>query len=299
MKNSQEIMLKAWSTKTVIPAFNIPYLAIMEPVVCALRDSNCFGFIAVARCEWTKFQSKSIQAVYEEYQKQKDERFTRLHLDHIPVIDEDNLKVDYISLITEAIKLGYDSVMIDGSRLPLTENIQATAKVVNIAHTAGIPVEAELGAVLGHESGPLPPYEELFASGKGFTSPEEAVRFIKESGVDWLSVAVGNIHGAISGVAKSAIKPEARINIKHLSEINQALSVPLVLHGGSGIKKSSILDSIKHGISKINIGTTVRQAYEQGITISAIKARENVYETVTQLINEELEITGSATILQS
>ena len=76
--------------------------------------------------------------------------------------------------------------------LQLDENIAATARVAKMAHEAGIPVEGELGAVLGHEAGPLPPYEELFASGRGFTDPQQAERFVKESKVDWLSVAFGD-----------------------------------------------------------------------------------------------------------
>ena len=78
----------------MVPAFNIPYLPMMEPVVAALRATRVFGLIAVARLEWIKFEARSLQAVYDEYQRVKDERFTRLHLDHVPVIDEDNLRVD-------------------------------------------------------------------------------------------------------------------------------------------------------------------------------------------------------------
>lgn len=297
MKSTNDIIHEAWRHGVVVPAFNIPHLPIMEPVVRALRDTESFGLIAVARCEWEKFEAKSIQAICEEYGNRKDERYTRLHLDHVPVIDEDNLKVDYLSIIKEAVSLGYQSVMVDGSRLSLEENIAATKKVVDIAHAAGIAVEAELGAVLGHESGPLPPYEELFASGKGFTSPEEAAMFVQQSGVDWLSVAVGNIHGAISGAAKDAKKPEARINIEHLQKINQAASVPLVLHGGSGIKKESILDGIKNGIAKINIGTTVRQVYVNNVNDSVEKAQQCVYEAVVELVNNELEIKGSAKLI--
>ena len=82
--------------------------------------------------------------------------------------------------------------------LRLEENIEVTRRVVKMVHAKRVPVEAEIGAVYGHEKGPLPPYEELFRSGKGFTDPEEAKRFVKETGVDWLSVAIGNIHGAIA-----------------------------------------------------------------------------------------------------
>ena len=108
--------------------------------------------------------------------------------------------------------------MVDGSRLSLADNIAATRQVAELAHSAGIPCEAELGAVMGHEAGPLPPYEELFASGKGFTDVEEARRFAVETGCDWLSVAVGSIHGAISGVAKDQKKVEARLDLEHMTQ---------------------------------------------------------------------------------
>ena len=208
--STRDIVLKAWKMGKLVPAFNIPYLPMMEPIVRALVTTNTFGLIQVARPEWEKFEAKSLKAIRQEYEKVKDEKYTRLHLDHVPVIDEDGLRVDFESIIAEAIALGYESVMVDGSRLELSENIAATAKVVEMAHKAGIPAEAELGAVVGHEAGPLPPYEELFASGQGFTDAAQAERFVKETGADWLSVAIGNIHGAISGAAKSQKKVQAR-----------------------------------------------------------------------------------------
>ena len=155
--STSECMGNARREGVAIPAFNIPDLPMMEPVVEALRSTDSFGLIAVARPEWIKFQAKSVRAVFEEYQRVKDERFTRLHLDHVPVVDEDNLRVDYEGVIGEAVELGYQSVMVDGSRLSLEENIQATRKIVQMAHAAGVPVEGELGAVFGHEAGPPPP----------------------------------------------------------------------------------------------------------------------------------------------
>ena len=143
-------------------------------------------------------------AVRDEYRQFADPRFGRLHLDHIPVIDEDEQRIDYLAELTEALDLGYDSIMVDASRLPLAENIAATRSIVEIAHARQIPVEAELGAVMGHSDGPMPSYEELFASGQGFTDPDEAARFVRETAVDWLSVAVCSIHGAISGARRSA-----------------------------------------------------------------------------------------------
>ena len=272
----------------VIPAFNIPYLPIMEPVVRALRDTGAFGFVAVARPEWMKFQARSLRAVYDEYQQVKDERYVRLHLDHVPVIDEDNLWVDYQAIIGEAIQLGYQSVMVDGSRLPLAENIAATRKIAEMAHAAGIPVEGELGAVLGHEAGPLPPYEELFASGEGFTDPKEARRFVAETGVDWLSVAIGNIHGAISGAARQAKKLQARLNLEHLECLREVTGIPLVLHGGSGIEKKYVLGAIQRGITKINVGTSIRQPYEVASKESVAAGQKAVYEATARVITEEL-----------
>jgi ketose-bisphosphate aldolase len=278
---------------TVVPAFNIPFLPMMEAVVEALRDTDCFGLIAVARPEWMKLGAQSVRAIYQEYQRVKDERFTRLHLDHVPVIDEDGLTVDYGAIIREAIQLGYQSVMVDGSRLPLEENIQATKKIARLAHAAGIALEGELGAVLGHEAGPLPPYEELFTSGKGFTAVEEARRFVQETGVDWLSVAVGNVHGAISALTRHHKKVEARLNLEHLQRIYEAVQIPLVLHGGSGIRKEYILQAIQRGIAKINIATAIRQPYESALRESPQLARKSAYHATVQVLTEELELQGS------
>lgn len=265
----------------------------MEPVIRALRDTQCFGLITVARLEWEKFKAGSLTTIYNEYQQVKDEKYTRLHLDHVPVIDEDNKIVDYYGILSQAVDLGYESVMVDGSRLSLDENIAATARVVEMAHGRGVPVEGELGAVLGHEAGPIPPYDELFASGKGFTAPLEAKRFIAETNVDWLSVAIGNIHGAISAAKRDSKKVEARLNIEHLKKIGKETGVPLVLHGGSGIKKQSIIESIRNGIAKINIGTTIRQSYESGLDHSVTRAQQQVYDSVVMLVKDELQIYGT------
>ena len=294
---TQELLQTASKAGIVVPSFNIPYLPMMVPVVHALRDARAFGLIAVARLEWRKFEARSMRAVCDEYQRVKDERYTRLHLDHVPVIDEDGLRVDYERTLTEAVQLGYESVMIDGSRLPLEENITATKRVVDMAHAAGVPVEAELGAVLGHEEGPMPPYEELFASGRGFTDPDEARRFVQETGADWLSVAVGSVHGAISAAKKHEKKIAARLNIEQLAKIRQATNVPLVLHGGSGIPKKYILDAIKNGIAKINIGTAIRQPYQALREQSIEKARQAVYDATQEIIHDELNIEGSAQII--
>jgi len=266
----------------------------MEPVIAALSDTSTFGLIMVARLEWVKFGSGSMRRIRDEYEKLKDLRYTRLHLDHIPVIDEDRQITDFERIISEAIDLGYNSVMIDGSRLPLEENIEKSHTIAELAHRAGIPAEAELGAVMGHESGPLPPYKELFASGKGFTSPLEAARFVAETQVDWLSVAIGNIHGAISATARIEKKITARLNIDHLKNINEQAGIPLVLHGGTGIAKEYLMQAFKEGITKINIATAIRQPYERMMHESLSRAQEAVYTEMLDIIKYQLEIAGSA-----
>jgi len=294
MRTTSEIVQSALAARTVVPAFNIPYLPMMQPVVAALRDTGAFGLIQVARLEWEKFQARSLKAIRDEYETAKDERYTRLHLDHVPVVDEDSKRVDYQAIIAEAIALGYQSVMVDGSRLSLDENIAATREVAELAHAAGIPLEAELGAVLGHEAGPLPPYDELFASGKGFTDPDDAARFVRESGADWLSVAIGNVHGAITAAQKDKKKVEARLNIEHLALLRRAAGVPLVLHGGSGVRKEYILRAIQQGIAKINVGTAIRQPYEAGAKQSVAHAQAACYRATVDVITSELQIAGSA-----
>ena len=289
-----ELVRRARKIGTVIPGFNIPYLPMMEPVVRALRETNSFGLIMVARLEWEKFESGSLEAVRDEYERMKDLDHTRLHLDHVPVIDEDDLRVDYLEIIERAVRTGYGSVMVDGSRLPLEGNIDCTKEVVETAHAVGIPVEAELGAIMGHEAGPLPPYDELFASGRGFTDPAQAKRFVEETKVDWLSIAIGNVHGAISAARKSEKKIEARLDIDRLDEIREAGGIPLVLHGGTGISKDYILKSIQHGIAKVNVATAIRQPYEKAVQESLAAGQEAVYRAMLAIIRDDLEIENSA-----
>jgi ketose-bisphosphate aldolase len=294
-----DIIEKAWESSVAIPAFNIPYLPMMESVVQAVVDADSFALIDTARLEWFKFESQGLAAVAEEFAKWNKPDHVRLHLDHVPVIDEDNQRVAVLPLFKEAIALGYESVMIDGSRLSLDENIKVTREVVELAHAADVPVEAELGAVMGHEAGPLPPYEELYASGKGFTDVREAGRFVRETECDWLSVAIGNIHGAIAAGRKDQKKVEARLNLNRLEHLHWAACIPLVLHGGSGIKQDNVREAMKRGIAKINVATEIRQPYEAALkeTKRVPKAQQAVYERTLWILKEYLGTAGIRQIL--
>lgn len=291
-----DLMTRAAQKHVLVPAFNVAHLPMIEPIVSAVVEANSFALVEVARPDVEKFGAQSFAAVAAEYERVADRNLTRLHLDHVPVIDEDGMRVDWEALIAQALDLGYDSVMIDGSRLPLEENIAATRRVVDMAHPLGRPVEAELGAVLGHEAGPLPPYEELFASGRGFTDPDEARRFVTESGCDWLSVAIGNIHGAISAAGRDKEKVQARLNLEHLRKLRQATGIPMVLHGGSGIRPEDLHAATQEGIAKINVGTEIRQAYERTLraTEDVRRAQEAVAQSVRSLIVDTYLMEGSA-----
>ena len=300
MLNAKDAVLRAKKNHTVIPAFNIPYLPMVKPIVQAVAETNSIAMIQVARVEWEKFGSKSLEDVAQEYQKYKSEKHTLLHLDHVPVIDEDLKYVDYVPILKRAVSAGYQSIMIDASRLNLADNIEATKEAVQVAHEAGIPCEGELGAVFGHENGPQISYSEIFTTKKGFTDLEEANKFVLGSDCDWLSVAVGNIHGAVAEVTRDQKKPEARLDIEHIGAISETTKIPLVLHGGSGINIEFIRQGIKAGIAKINIGTEIRQAYEEAYETSGHdmeKARDETYMAVLNIINNMLDIKSSRTLL--
>lgn len=296
--SSEKVVRAALDARTIIPAFNIPYLPMVEPVTQAIMDENSVAMVQVARLEWEKFESQSLEAVAKEYFKHIKEGYTLLHLDHVPAIDEDQLKVDYIEILKRALDVGYQSVMVDASRLSLEDNIEATAKAAELAHSFGAAVEAELGAVSGHEgSGIGLSYEELFTTKKGFTVPEEATRFAKESGCDWLSVAAGSFHGAIAASTKHLKKPEARLDIQHIATLFEATGgMPLVLHGGSGIKQSYILEAIANGIAKINVGTEIRQPYEFALEErpgDIAYAQQKVYDRTRWVIHDFLHTTDN------
>ncbi len=294
MKSIAAIMLQASQEGIIVPAFNVPYLPMVKPVIQAVIDQDAFALIETARIEWFKFESQGPPAVKEAFMQWQNPAYVRLHLDHVPVIDEDYQEVDYLPIIREAIALGYDSVMVDGSRLELEDNIAATRKVVDMAHQAGIPCEAELGAILREGAGPLPPYEELFESGMGFTDVEEAKRFVQKTGCDWLSIAIGNIHGAVSKAAKDKKKTEAKLNLAHLDKLRKATGIPLVLHGGTGIKREYISAVAQKGIAKVNVATEIRQAYERGLKASGrvADAQEAVYQRTCWLLHDYFNVAG-------
>ena len=169
-----------------------------------------------------------------------------LHLDHGSSYE----------LAIAAMEAGYSSVMIDGSHDAFEDNIAVSRRVVEQAKAKDIPVEAELGKVGGKE-------DDLDGgAGNGYTDPTDAVKFVQATGVDSLAVAIGTAHGVYVGTPV--------LDVARLSEIRKALeaagvSIPLVLHGASGLTDESVRECIAEGICKVNFATELRQAYTAGV----------------------------------
>jgi fructose-bisphosphate aldolase class II len=142
----------------------------------------------------------------------------------------------------QAITYGFTDIMFDGSKLPFEENVAKTKEIVRAGHALGVAVEAELGHV-----GQGADYDQFGSQRKGFTEPKMVERFVAETGVDFLAIAIGNAHGVYKG--------EPDIDIELLKRIRSCTDVPLVLHGGSGIYPDQFRACIREGIAKVNIAT--------------------------------------------
>jgi fructose-bisphosphate aldolase class II len=164
-----------------------------------------------------------------------------------------------VQALERAIRLGATSVMIDGSHLPLEENIALTARAAEFAHSAGVSIEGEIG-VLGEEEGSEP--DEAF-----YTDEHEAEVFVRNTGIDALAVAIGNAHGYY--------KKAPRLDLHRLAAISSRVDVPLVLHGGSGIPPSDLRAAVDRGITKVNIGVEPRSAFIDGLRESLAEVDES------------------------
>lgn len=162
-----------------------------------------------------------------------------MHLDH----------GSSFALAVDAMRAGYTSVMLDGSRESFEDNVALTKEVVRVADAMGIPVEGELGTVGGKEDG--------LEAADGCTLPEEAAEFAARTGVSSLAIAIGTAHGVY--------KKTPKLDLARLAEIRRVVEIPLVLHGASGLSDESIRACIAEGICKVNFATELRQAYTEGV----------------------------------
>jgi ketose-bisphosphate aldolase len=160
--------------------------------------------------------------------------------------------------------------MYDGSKLPFEENVATTRMVVRAAHAVGAAVEAELGHV-----GTGRTYQEFGAQGKGFTDPDDVVRFVEATGVDFLAIAIGTAHGLYDG--------EVNLALDLLSEIRERVEIPLVLHGGSGLSDEQFQACIARGIQKVNIFTNLAVASTQKLLENARSDDANLRSMLSQI----------------
>lgn len=169
-------------------------------------------------------------------------------------------------IVIKAITSGFNSVMFDGSHLPYEENVDITREIVRVAHAVDIAVEAELGLVGGTEG--ETGIEEPNTETAGLTDPDQALDFVKKTGVDALAVAIGTAHGLY--------RRKPTIDIDRLIAIRKKVSVPLVLHGGSDTPEDKLLSSIDHGIAKININSDLKAAFTRSLRSSLSNAPDDI-----------------------
>lgn len=196
------------------------------PIILSLAEVHLPYFTAKEMVELAKVYSKDTSVPM------------ALHFDHGMTFDE----------IVKAIHAGFTSVMMDASSCDFEENVRRTKEIVKIAHAVNVSVEAEIGHVGGAEGGGDD------GLGSMLTDPAEAVRFVEETGVDCLAVSVGTAHGLYKGVPK--------LDFERLEEIAKAVSVPLVLHGGSGSGDENLRKAVELGISKINVFSDMLKTIE-------------------------------------
>ena len=269
--NTKEMFAKAIKGGYAIPAFNFNNMEQMQAIIKAAVETKSPVILQVSKGARNYANQTLLRYMAEgavEYAKELGCPNPQivLHLDH----------GDSFELCKSCVDMGFSSVMIDGSHLPYEENVALTKKVVDYAHERGVSVEAELGKLAGVEDD-----VKVHAADSTYTDPQEAARFVKETGCDSLAVAIGTSHGAYK------FSGEAKLDFDRLAEIKKAVNeavgydFPLVLHGSSsvpaefvakcnkyggklpnaqGVPEDMLAYASKHGVAKINIDTDLRLA---------------------------------------
>jgi fructose-bisphosphate aldolase class II len=221
-----------------VPAFNISDWAMFRGIVEVSEETNAPLLVAIHPDEVRHIGREMITGIIERAHRSSVP--IAIHWDHGATFEQ----------ILEAIRFGFTSVMIDGSLKPFEENVAISRKVTESAHALGLSVEAELGTIGANDS-----YAEAGSAEIIYTDPDDAVTFVEQTGVDSLAVAIGTFHG----LYPAHLKPELKLDL--LKEIKSRVSIPLVLHGGSGNPDDEIREAARIGINKINISTDIKIAY--------------------------------------
>lgn len=241
LESMTNMLKKAQEGKYAVGQFNINNLEWTQAVLEATKENNAPVILGVSEGAMKymggfKVVSAMVNSLIENLGVTQP---VALHLDHGSSFES----------CKEAIDAGFSSVMIDGSKLPIDENIAVTKQVVEYAHAKGVSVEAEVGCVGGNEDGVV--------GGVKYADANECKRIVDEAGIDALAAALGSVHGEYHG--------EPVLGFKEMEEIRDLTNMPLVLHGGSGIPEHQIKKSIELGHCKINVNTECQQAFTKRV----------------------------------
>lgn len=274
----KELLLDSQKNKYAVGAFNVNNMETIQAIIGAAEELNSPVIIQASQ-GGLKYAGVEYLAALGKLAANNSKVPVALHLDHGTDFDQ----------VMQCIRNGFSSVMIDGSRFPLDENIAFTKKVVEIAHMVGVTVEAELGKIGGTE-------DHITVSEKDatFTDPQEAKRFVEETGVDYLAIAVGTAHGVYKG--------EPKLDYDRITEIRNIIDIPLVLHGSSGVPAESLQKAISLGICKINIDTDIRAAFATSVNEYLLANPDQIdprkilapgTEAMKRVIMEKMKMFGS------
>lgn len=230
-KTLKEVTQTATQLNMTIGAFNTHNLEMMPEMIRAAKELGV-PIIIQTSIATAKYIGYKVMVTVAKEMAEDEMVDVCLHLDHAKDFDE----------IKAAIDAGFSSVMFDGSALPFKENIAKTKMVVAYAHAHGASVEGELGTIGGTEEGICVSEDD-----KKYTRPQDAAIFVKETNVDALAIAIGTNHGQYQS--------KTEVNIPLLKKIHAAVDIPLVLHGGTGVKEEDYQELIDNGIRKFNVGT--------------------------------------------
>ncbi|MEO1429991.1 MAG: class II fructose-bisphosphate aldolase [Cyanobacteria bacterium J06632_19] len=277
LTSTKELLETAQKHSYAIGAFNLYNLEGVKAVVNAAEAENSPAIIQILP-DVLNYGGSPMIALFLEAAKEAKVPMS-VHLDHCG--DR--------TIIKTALEAGVTSILADGSKHSFEENLAFTTEMTILAHDNGSTVEAEIGRISGTEDGMTVAEKEA-----KMTNPYQAKQFVAESGVDFLAVTIGNVHGKYYG--------EPQLDFQRLKEVRQQLDIPLVLHGASGLPARMIRQSIELGVSKFNVNTEVRQKYLQfwrefGKTESQsdlLDCQKAATEAMQEVIAEKIRLFGSA-----
>lgn len=271
--NLNEVLKKAQKGKYAVGLFNTTDTDMLQAVIEAAEESNSPVILGTAEVLLPYGELKLIAPSVIAAAKRAKIPVV-VHYDHGLTFDR----------CIEALKLGFSSIMFDGSAKPYEQNIAETREMVKIAHAFGATVEGEIGHV-----GEAAKEDNLLTD--MYTTPEEAKAYLEATGVDALAVAIGSAHGVY--------KKKPMLNIERLKEIRDMVKVPLVLHGGSGLSDDDFKNTIRNGIAKVNIFTDLCLAGERAMKdgeekkLGYLETRNLKVEYIKEAVKHKMALFGS------